>query len=116
MQPSLDAGVFAPDENACDVARLYYGLLGRAPDANGLAGWTNVLKGGASLDSVAQAFMNSAEYQNSHAGMTNAQFVDSLFVNGLGRHAETVLLDCKSGWTRLLAEHRKWRWGNRGIA
>ena len=99
MQPSLTAGVFAPDPDASNVARLYYGLLGRAPDANGLTGWTNLLKQGASLDSVVQGFMNSAEYQNSHAGMTDAQFIDSLYVNALGRHAEPSGLQ---GWMNAL--------------
>jgi hypothetical protein len=95
IQPSLIAGVFAPDPDASNVARLYYGLLGRAPDANGLTGWTNVLEQGASLSSVVQGFMNSAEYQNLHAGMTSAQFIDSLYVNALGRHAEPSGLQ---GW------------------
>ena len=93
MQHSLPTGVFAPDPDASNVALLYYGLLGRAPDANGLTGWTHDLKQGASLDSVVQAFMNSAEYQKSHAGMTSdAQFVDSIYVNALGRHAEPSAL------------------------
>jgi len=100
MQPSLTAGVFAPDPDASNAARLYYGLLGRAPDANGLAGWTDVLKHGASLDSVVQGFMNSPEYQNSHAGMTSSQLIDSLYVNALGRHAEPAGLQ---GWMNALA-------------
>jgi hypothetical protein len=95
MQPSLNAGVFAPDPDASNVARLYYGLLGRAPDAGGLAGWTNIVKSGASLQSVAQAFMNSVEYQSQHAGMTNTQLIDSLYVDALGRHADPVGLQ---GW------------------
>ena len=100
MQHSLAAGVFAPDPDASNVARLYYGLLGRAPDANGLNEWTHDLKQGASLDSVVQEFMNSAEYQKSHAGMTNAQLVDSLYVNALGRHAEPSALQ---EWVNALA-------------
>jgi hypothetical protein len=100
MQPSLTAGVFAPDPDASNVARLYYGLLGRSPDANGLAGLTNDLKQGASLGSVVQGFINSVEYQNLHAGMTSAQFIDSLYVNALGRHAEPSGLQ---GWMNLLS-------------
>ncbi|WP_315831395.1 DUF4214 domain-containing protein [Bradyrhizobium prioriisuperbiae] len=100
MQASLNAGVFAPDLDASNVARLYYGLLGRAPDAAGLAGWTNVIKDGASLTSIAQAFLNSTEYNSSHAGMSDAQFVDSLYVNALGRHADSAGLQ---GWVNALA-------------
>jgi hypothetical protein len=100
MQHSLAAGVFAPDPDASNVARLYYGLLGRAPDAKGLTDWTNHLEQGASLGSVVQEFMNSAEYQKSHAGMTNAQLIDSLYVNALGRHAEPSALQ---EWVNALA-------------
>ena len=99
MQSSLTAGMFAPDRDASNAARLYYGLLGRAPDANGLTGWTDALKHGASLDSVVQGFMNSPEYQNSHAGMTSSQLIDSLYVNALGRHAEPAGLQ---GWMNAL--------------
>ncbi|WP_143275301.1 NF038122 family metalloprotease [Bradyrhizobium canariense] len=88
MQLSLDAGVFAPDPDASNVARLYYGLLGRAPDAGGLANWTNAIKSGVGLQSVAQSFINSAEYRTQQGGMTNTQFIDSLYVDALGRHAD----------------------------
>jgi hypothetical protein len=100
MQPSLNAGVFAPDPDASNIARLYYGLLGRAPDAGGIAGWTSVLKGGASVQSVAQGFISSAEYQNQHAGMTNTQLIDSLYVDALGRHADPAGLQ---GWLNALS-------------
>jgi hypothetical protein len=100
IQPSLNAGVFAPDPDASNVARLYYGLLGRAPDASGLSAWTNVAKSGAPLQSVAQGFMNSAEYQNQHAGMTNTQIIDSLYVDALGRHADPAGLQ---GWLNALS-------------
>lgn len=87
MQTSLSAGVFAPDPDASNVARLYYGLLGRAPDAGGLSGWTNVVKNGASLQSVAQGLIQSAEYQNEHVGNTSSQIIASLYLDASGRQA-----------------------------
>lgn len=100
MQASLSAGVFAPDPDTSNTARLYYGLLGRAPDAGGLAGWTNLAKQGVPLQNIAQGFINSAEYQNQHMGMTNTQFVDSLYVDALGRHADPSGLQ---GWLNALS-------------
>ena len=91
MQTSLNAGVFVPDQNAANVARLYYGVLGREPDSSGLSGWTGLVDGGGSFSfkNLAQAFLNSPEYQNAHAGQGDAQFIDDLYVNALGRHAES---------------------------
>jgi len=101
MQASLNAGVFVPDQNAANVARLYYGVLGRKPDASGLSGWTGVVDGGSvPFKNLAQAFLNSHEYQNAHPGQGDAQFVDNLYVNALGRHAESSGLQ---GWINALS-------------
>ena len=48
LQPALDHGVFTIDPNAADVARLYYGLLQRAPDQGGLSTFTTLVENGAS--------------------------------------------------------------------
>ena len=101
MQTSLNAGVFVPDQNAANVARLYYGVLGREPDSAGLSGWTGLVDGGSfSFKNLAQAFLNSHEYQNAHAGQGEAQFIDDLYVNALGRHAESAGLQ---GWINALS-------------
>ncbi|MCP1831708.1 hypothetical protein J2R76_000136 [Bradyrhizobium sp. USDA 4532] len=100
MQTTLNAGVFVPEQNADDIARLYYGVLGRAPDPLGLSGWTGLVDDGLSFKNLAQAFLNSPEYQNTHSGLSDAQFVDNLYINALGRHAESTGLQ---GWTELLS-------------
>jgi hypothetical protein len=101
MQTSLNAGVFVPDQNAANVARLYYGVLGREPDSAGLSGWTGLVDGGSfSFKNLAQAFLNSPEYQNAHTGQGDVQFIDDLDVNALGRHAESAGLQ---GWTDALS-------------
>lgn len=57
--------------NATALTGLYQNLLGRAPDASGLAYWMHALLSGATLDQIAQEFKDSPEYQGlhgSHAG------------------------------------------------
>lgn len=81
----LSEGVFVTDFQAAGVARLYYGLLERTPDAAGLASFTQAVRDGASFEGVAQGLITSAEYQSSLGGLSNADFVRSLFENALGR-------------------------------
>lgn len=100
MQTALNAGVFVPDQDAANVARLYFGVLGRAPDSSGLTGWVGLVDGGFSFKNLAQAFLNSPEYQNAHAGLSDAPFIDNLYVNALGRHAESSGLQ---GWINALS-------------
>jgi|GEM_PF-1878798 len=61
---SLDGTTYlqAPDGLASLVG-LYAAALGRAPDPGGLAFWWNTMQGGASLGSIAQGFLDSAEFQ-----------------------------------------------------
>ena len=96
LQGAFNAGIYVPDATVSDVARLYYTLLDRAPDAAGLAGWTNLVKHGTSLEAAAQGFLNAPETQAKTAGLTSAQFVDWVYENALGRHAEPVGL---AAWT-----------------
>jgi hypothetical protein len=100
IQSALDTGVFVADKYACDIARLYYGVLGRAPDLNGLQGYTTVVAQGAALTNIAQSFLDSAEFQTSHAGLSDAAYVDGLYEGALGRHADTAALQ---NWTSVLA-------------
>lgn len=48
------------------VTGLYRDLLGREPDAGGLAGWVSQLQAGMSREEVRQGFLASEEYQNKH--------------------------------------------------
>lgn len=50
------------------VAGLYRELLDREPDAAGAAGWVSALQGGASRESVREAFLASEEYKRLHGG------------------------------------------------
>ncbi|WP_191970238.1 DUF4214 domain-containing protein [Methylobacterium planeticum] len=91
LQPAFDAGVFVPDPIVSDVARLYYGLLDRAPDTGGLQGWYAAAHAGAPFAAIAQAILASPEYATLHpTALTNAQYVESLYEGALGRSADPV--------------------------
>lgn len=96
LQPALNAGLFVPDAQAAQVARVYYTMLGRAPDAGGLAYYTDQLDHGGTAASIAQVFLNSPENQATYGKLSNGAYVDALYVNALGRHADASGL---SYWT-----------------
>lgn len=100
LQPALDTGVYMSDSNASDVARLYYGLLGRAPDPTGLQGQTAAFDDGATLNNVASTFLSSTEYQSHYAGTSDQAFVNDLYQNALGRAPDAA---GGAGWVGALA-------------
>ncbi|MFL5280567.1 MAG: DUF4214 domain-containing protein, partial [Rhodopila sp.] len=77
-----------PDTTEAFVARLYAGLLGRAPDPVGLAAWTTALESGLSPVTAANACLASPEYQASHAEQDTTTFINTLYQSMLGRAAE----------------------------
>jgi hypothetical protein len=82
-------GIFDPTGTAENISRLYQALLGRSPDVAGLQAWTNLIdNSGASLTDVANALASSAEYQQAHAGQSDSDFVNSLYLDALGRSAD----------------------------
>jgi hypothetical protein len=85
MSSAFASGVFAPDKDAADVARLYYGIFDRAPDAGGLSYWTSQVESGTSLREVAARMLDTPEFTASHPGLSNAQFVTSLYEHALDR-------------------------------
>ncbi|AWN39935.1 hypothetical protein DK389_04490 [Methylobacterium durans] len=101
LQSAYSAGIFTADADAGEAARLYYGLLNRAPDAGGLQYWSGALKGGLSDADAAQSFIGSTEHQVKYASLTDAAFVDTLYQNALGRQADTGGHDY---WAGILAQ------------
>jgi hypothetical protein len=83
-------------DNAQFVTLLYSNVLGRVPDAAGLAGWTALLDGGMSRGQVLLGFSESAEYQ---AAMTNEVFVTMMYAGMLRRTPEPAGF---SGWVGFL--------------
>jgi len=80
-----ETGIFVPDAEAAAAGRLYFGLLDRPGDAGGVMNFKSFLEGGATTTQAAQAFIDSSEYQSKFAGLSNADFVDQLYENALGR-------------------------------
>lgn len=70
------------------AARLYNAALDRRPDADGLAFWTKALDEGHSLDTLAQGFMTSPEWQARYGVPDNKAFVELLYKNILDRPGE----------------------------
>lgn len=67
------------------VWRLYRVALQRDADPAGQGFWMKQLEQGASLLSVANAFVGSAEFKAAWGGLSDAQFVTKLYETALGR-------------------------------
>jgi hypothetical protein len=93
--PIQAAPAFASPEQA-QAVRLYDTIFDRKPDAGGLDYWTDVLQDGASLQAVADGFMEAPEWQARYGTPSNLGFVDTLYQNVLDRPGEP---DGVSFWT-----------------
>lgn len=86
---TIHADGFAPayyGTEARQLYRLYEATLGREPDKGGLQSWTQALgEGDASLNDVAGAFVNSAEFSAAYGPLDDEDFVSLLYWNVLGR-------------------------------
>lgn len=95
IAPVLASGLFVPDAASTEVARLYYAVLDRAPDASGLDFWSAAVKAGLPLATAAASFLTSPEGATQPNLPATADFVEALYENALGRHAEQAGL---AGW------------------
>ncbi len=77
------------------IYRLYGAALGRAPDAAGLAYWSDRLGKGATLSNIASGFIGSTEFKTAYGALDNTGFVSLLYKNVLNRAADQAGLD---GW------------------
>jgi ELWxxDGT repeat protein len=94
-------GVFDRTGTAEDVARLYGAALDRAPDVQGLEAWRSAIDSSTlSLTAVANAFAASPEFIQDYGALSNADFVNRLYQNVLGRPADAA---GAQGWTNALA-------------
>jgi hypothetical protein len=87
-RPTVEAGLWLTDEDAAKVARLYDTTLDRLPDAEGLNAWIGGLKGGMSLQDLADGFTGSLEFQNKYGSLDDVAFVRQLYRNVLDREGE----------------------------
>lgn len=93
LQNVFEAGVFVPDLASANVARLYYAVLGRSPDAAGLNYWSNQLRHGAPIQDVAETFFSAVESMDRTVRLTNDEYINMVYQNALGRNAEQAGLD-----------------------
>jgi len=83
-----------------ELAELYVAVLGRAPDAEGFAYWTNALSQGATLEQINAEWMtNQVEVQTRYEGLNPDQFLSAIYENVLGRMPDAAGL---AFWTPLL--------------
>jgi hypothetical protein len=86
------------DGNAGQAYRLYQAAFNRAPDLDGLGYWTTVLDRGASLNTVADGFIHSAEFVAGYGGASaNQDFVKALYNNVLHRLPDQAGADYWAG-------------------
>nr|WP_238940504.1 DUF4214 domain-containing protein [Pseudoroseomonas ludipueritiae] len=78
------------DDEYGHAYRLYEAALDREPETAGLNYWYNHLESGQSLTWVAQGFIDSTEYQQKYGGLDNANFVEQLYQNVLGRGSDSA--------------------------
>jgi uncharacterized protein (DUF1800 family) len=85
-------------ESIAPVARLYLAYFNRAPDFAGLVYWMQRYQAGTALDEVSEAFAQSAEFARQYGPKTNAEFVQLVYRNILGRQPDAA------GYTYWLGE------------
>jgi len=90
LAPTFQTGVFVPSQSDAEVARLYYGVLDRPPDASGLAFWENAISQGTSPTTIATDLINSPESTTKFGSPSDAQFVNALYEGALGRPADPL--------------------------
>jgi hypothetical protein len=67
------------------VTRLYFAYFLRIPDYGGLTYWIGQFRGGMSLEAISDYFALSGEFAGRYGALDNAQFVDRVYQNVLGR-------------------------------
>lgn len=91
--------IYTSTEHRTDQINQYYQTyLGRMADPTGLNHWLGQFASGASETDVIAGIMGSSEYF-SHWGGTNESFIESLYLNLLGRNADANGL---SHWLSIL--------------
>ncbi|MBY0572258.1 MAG: DUF4214 domain-containing protein [Undibacterium sp.] len=77
------------DGNAGQAYRLYDAAFGRQPDLQGLGFWIDKMDAGMSISSVAQYFVQSAEFQSIYGrNVSSGVLVEALYQNTLNRASD----------------------------
>jgi len=91
--------VLAHNHNEAVIGRAYELVLNRNVDTEGYGFWVKATQAGSSLQSVLSSILESSEFTGAHAGLSNADFTELLYQNGLNRAADA---DGKAFWVGAL--------------
>jgi len=91
-------------ETDAQALRLYEAFFARSADIDGAKYWLNDLAEGQMATDIARSFLASEEFQ-SKGNLSDAEYIDILYQNALGRESDTVgkaywLNDLASGMDR----------------
>jgi hypothetical protein len=79
----------APNADVTRLVELYTAFFNRVPDADGMSFWIDEMKSGKTTNQVAEAFYDAGVNYSSLTGfsssMTNADFINVIYKNVLGR-------------------------------
>ncbi|MBC3874820.1 Ig-like domain-containing protein [Undibacterium flavidum] len=79
----------APPQHVQRLIELYVAFFNRVPDADGLAYWLSEMKAGQTINAIAETFYNAGvQFSNLtgfSASMSNADFINVIYKNVLGR-------------------------------
>ena len=92
----------AEGADIAQIDHLYEEVLGRMPDPEGLTYWVNQMQAGASLQDIAQAVSQSAEFKQLYGSPSDEQLVEELYEAILGRAPEAEGLGY---WVEQLVVH-----------
>lgn len=81
---------FDIDGHAGEAYRLYAAALDRTPDERGLASWIKFMDDGGTLETMAQHFIDSDEFDARFGSLDNHEFVNQLYRNVLDRDGEAA--------------------------
>ena len=90
---------FDAASQAAQVMRMYDAALARQSDQGGFENWLDRLEGGLTLTQMAQAFLDSAEFQANFGGLSNQDYVAQLYRTTLRREPDAGGL---ANWTARL--------------
>jgi hypothetical protein len=94
VESVMDSAEF--NQFVAPVSRLYMAAFRRVPDAGGLDNWVNYVRAGNALQSAADAFVASQEFQLTYGSLNDTQYVTLLYENVLGREPDPTGL---ATWT-----------------
>ncbi len=91
---------FAVNEEVGRIERAYLTVLGRRADVDGLTYWLDLFQAGLSYDAIVDQFLASPErVKRFGPSVSDAQFLDNLYLDALGRAADP---EGKAYWLGIL--------------